>query len=176
MSRPLYIERALFVVGEPDDGKSTQLRSLFIDKRYSKNGTIPTGKKIPETYILSHDRRLYLRLTSPHEYGESPEEFLKKVRSKTVEGRWVFASPLQPDPRNKMPGVVETVELFVREFSPERTRVCLLSPGQSGNEGNHHLTAQFDGLWNIDGVECIVLDARTRARNGLIYADFLDFS
>jgi hypothetical protein len=176
MPRPLYVERALFIVGEPDDGKSTQLRSLFGDRRYGTNGKIPTDKKIPETYFLSHDRRLYLRLTSPHEYGETPNEFFKKVREKTVEGRWVIASPLQPEPRNKMPGVVETVELFVREFSPERVRVCLLSPGQSGNTGEHNQQAQFDELWNIDSVECVILDARTRERNGLIYADFFDFS
>jgi hypothetical protein len=176
MARELYIERALFVVGGPDDGKSTQLRSLFVDRRFGLGGKIPTVKKIPETFGLSHDRRLYLRLTSPHEYGESPEEFFEKVRSKAQEGRWVFASPLQPNPRNKMPGVVESVRLFMNEFSPERIRVCFLSPGQSGEETEIDIQSLIDNLWKIDGVECIILDARTKTQNGLVYADFFDFS
>ncbi len=41
----LYIERALFVVGEPNDGKSTQLRSLFSDRRFGPDGKVPAENR-----------------------------------------------------------------------------------------------------------------------------------
>lgn len=176
MRTSLYIERTLFVVGEPNDGKSTQLRSLFSDKRFGTDGKAPTERKIQETYRLSHDRGLYLRLTSPHEYNESPKEFFDKIRAKTAAGRWAVASPLQPNARNKMPDVVETVRQFAHTFEPERIRVCFLSPSHSGEESADDVRATFDRLWKIERVECLTLDARTRARNGLIYADFFDYS
>lgn len=175
MTRPLYIERALFVVGEPNDGKSTQLRSLFRDKRFGTNGKIPKPRKLPATYALSHERSLYLRLTSPHEYDESPEEFFEKIRISALSGRWAVASPLQPNARNKMPDVIETVRQFIRAFSPERVRVCFLSPNQADIKTPGNQKTQ-DKLWKLGGVECITLDARTRTRNGLVYADFLDYT
>ncbi|HEV7676341.1 MAG TPA: hypothetical protein VGQ12_17550 [Candidatus Angelobacter sp.] len=61
-----YFERALFVVGDPDAGKSNQLRSMFRDVRLGTGGKIPKEKKLPELYRLSNERCLYLRLTSPH--------------------------------------------------------------------------------------------------------------
>jgi hypothetical protein len=66
-----YFERALFVVGEPNSGKSNQLRSMFRDVRLGTGGDIPMEKRLPELYRLSNERCLYLRLTSPHEAGES---------------------------------------------------------------------------------------------------------
>ncbi len=175
--KQLYIERALFIVGDPDDGKSTQLRSIFKDWRFGLFGKIPSSKKIRETYWLSHDRGLYLRLTSPHEYNESPEEFFSKIKQKTQKGRWVVASPLQPDARNKMPALVESVGLFVAKFAPERVRVCFLSPNQNGETSPGRIRPLVNKLWAIDpGVECVVVDATTKMRNGLFYADFLDFS
>lgn len=174
MVKSLYIERALFVVGEPNDGKSTQLRSLFCDRRFGGNGKIPISKKIPETYVLSHERSLYLRLTSPHEYNESPDDLFEKIREKAISGRWAIASPLQPEARNKMPDVVETVRLFIETFSPERIRVCFLSPNQAGNVSDNRSRQQ--SLWKLKNVECLTLDARTRAGNGFIYADFFDYT
>ncbi len=75
-----------------------------------------------------------------------------------------------------MPDLVETVRLFTAAFEPERIRICFLSPSHSGEEYEGDIQATFDSLWKIDGVECIMLDARTRAKNGLIYADFFDYS
>ena len=37
-----YIERALFVIGDQDTGKSTQLRSMFLDGRLGNQGEVPT--------------------------------------------------------------------------------------------------------------------------------------
>lgn len=40
-----YLERVLFVVGNRHTGKSTQLRSMFLDVRLGSNGQIPTERK-----------------------------------------------------------------------------------------------------------------------------------
>jgi len=66
-----HFERALFVVGKPDSGKSAQLRSMFQDVRLGCGGVIPTAAKVTEVYRLSNERCLYLRITSPHEMHES---------------------------------------------------------------------------------------------------------
>jgi hypothetical protein len=66
-----HFERALFVVGEPNSGKSNQLRSMFADIRLGTGGDILTERRLPELYRLSNERCLYLRLTAPHEAGES---------------------------------------------------------------------------------------------------------
>src|SRR5260370_32718478 len=90
-----HFERALFVVGAPNSGKSKQLRSIFRDVRLGTEGNIPTARKLPDFCRLSNDRCLYLRLSSPHELGESLHQqvagrrgvtsFLKKTDDKITE-------------------------------------------------------------------------------------------
>lgn len=64
-----YVERTLFILGEPNTGKSTPFRSMLRDCRMG--GNIPTGNTpIKRVWALSNERRLYIRLTSPHEYGD----------------------------------------------------------------------------------------------------------
>lgn len=188
-----YFERALFVVGDPNAGKSNQLRSMFRDVRLGTGGKIPKGKKLPELYRLSNERCLYLRLTSPHEAKESlgrkrrdskaPTNFLEKT-AETIEGntphmgwRWNFAGALQPGARHHMPDVVATCRAFVRYFKPERTRVAFLSPDRHGRclQETEHMEL-VDGLWAIPSVEVCWIDARDRTVNGLLLADFFDFS
>jgi hypothetical protein len=65
-----YFERALFIVGEQNSGKSIQLRSMFRDARLGTEGEIPAAAHLREMYRLSNERCLHLRLTSPHEMGE----------------------------------------------------------------------------------------------------------
>jgi hypothetical protein len=136
-----YIERALFVVGDPNTGKSTQLRAMYRDVRFHHDGQIPSGKlapKLPEAERLSNERSIYIRLTSPHEMHESLKDFLDKTderierwRRKFRNDRWNFAGALQPTPANKMPDVVRTVSAFRRRFSPERDPRGILVPGSS---------------------------------------------
>jgi hypothetical protein len=128
-----YFERALFIVGEQNSGKSAQLRSMFRDVRLGNEGKIPAAANLREMYRLSNERCLYIRLTSPHEMGEyirrrseTPEEvenFLDKTQEKmaasTLGRRWNFACPLQPHAANHMPDVAETVRAFVSRFDPE---------------------------------------------------------
>lgn len=172
-----YLERALFVVGDPNTGKSVQLRSMFRDIRFSTDGIIPTGHNLQETYRLSNDRSIYIRLTSPHENGENIEEFFDKILTKIRRpGRWNFAGPLQPNQSNtRMLDLVEIVEAFVDRFSPERLRVVFLSPDRNGDTV-FDTTAPLDQLQNIGAVEVCAIDARNRRWNGLFLADFFDFT
>jgi hypothetical protein len=177
----LFLERALFVVAPQDSGKSTTLRSLFQDRRLGTDGVSPSSsaqKRLPEIYHLSNERRLYLRLTSPHEYGESPEEFIEKTRGKMDSGRWCFAGPLQPDAFRNMPDVVASIAAFICAFQPERLRVAFLSPNRHGQELSTFLPARdlSQELLSIERVEVLCLDGRERGKNGLLLADFFDFT
>jgi hypothetical protein len=174
----LHLERALFVVAPRNSGKSTALRSVFLDRRFGTKGVIPLTKKIPDNYYLSNERRLYLRLTSPHELGETPKEFIAKTKKKTVSGRWCFAGPFHPNAFKKMPDVVKSVKLFIHTFNPERVRIAFLSPTHHGQEVNtfspgRDLTKE---LLAISRVEVLCLDGRHKDKNGLLLADFFDFT
>ena len=179
MANSLYIERALFIVGDQNTGKSVQLRSMFLDWRFGSEGIIPTSSKIKESIYLSQHRGLHIRLTSPHEYGDTPKSYLDKIENKTQSGRWCFAGALQPEASNKMPDVTSSVEKFVNKFGPEKVRVCFLSPDKDGNlifNKMNNFNSIVDSLINIDNVEVIFIDARSRDSNGLLLADFFDFA
>jgi hypothetical protein len=172
------LERALFVVAPPDSGKSSQLRSMFRDRRLGTDGVIPTALKVSETYFLSNERRLYFRLTSPHEYNESPEEYTEKAKGKMLDGRWCYVGPLQPNAHNKMPDVVDSVKQFITIFEPERVRVVFLSPNRHGVSINDFIPGRdlADELLQLPRVEVACIDARRRVVNGLFLADFFDFT
>ena len=177
-----YIERALFVIGDQNTGKSTQLRSMFLDWRLGTKGEVPTANKVRETYALSNERWLYLRLTSPQEVGDTLDKFLDKCAGKMqatgpTERRWNLAGALQPNSPSRLPDGPDVIEGFIQRFTPERVRAVILSPGRSGNymsESDHqHLTGRLHAL---SGVEVMTMDATTRTANGLMYADFFDFT
>ena len=173
----LYLERALFVIGPQNSGKSVQLRSMFVDRRFGTDGQIPVSRNVRETIFLSNERRLHLRLTSPHEMEEDIETFLTKIESKTRVGRWCFAGALQIEADGSMPDVVETLQEFVQRFSPERARVCFLSPDRHGEWGDlSYFDSYIQRLLAIDGIEYLFIDARDRGTNGLLLADFFDFA
>jgi hypothetical protein len=177
-----HFERALFVVGEPNSGKSTQLRSMFRDVRLGHNGDIPISPKLRDVYRLSNERSLYVRITSPHENRESLKGFLDKTEDKITKNRsygvrWNFACPLQPNPAYRMPDVVTTIRAFVPRFKPERTRVVFLSPDWHGanlQEAAH--SAFVKPLLAIRSVETCWINALNRTANGLLLADFFDFT
>lgn len=178
---PLLLERALFVVAPQDSGKSTTLRSLFKDRRLGTGGSPPSSadqKRLPEIYHLSNERRLYLRLTSPHEYGETPKEFIEKTKDKMGSGRWCFAGPFQPDAFRNMPDVVASVEAFIQAFQPERLRIAFLSPNRHGQEVDTFLPSRDlrRELLSIESIEVLCIDGRERGKNGLMLADFFDFT
>ena len=174
----IWLERALFVVAPQDSGKSSQLRAMFLDRRLGTSGSVPTTRNIPDTYYISNERRLYLRLTSPHEYNESPKDFIEKTKAKMGNGRWCFAGPFQPDAFNQMPDVVDSVKKFISAFEPERVRVVFLSPNRHGAEIDTFILRRDlrDELLQIPTVEVACADARKRQSNGLFLADFFDFT
>lgn len=129
-----------------------------------------------------------MRLTSPHEAGESlgtrgrKRSFLKETTEIIEENtprfgkRWNLAGALQPGAAKHMPDVVATCRAFVRYFEPERTRVVFLSPDRRGRflQKTAHM-GLVDVLLEIPSVEVCWIDARDRTVNGLLLADFFDF-
>lgn len=176
----LWIERMLFIVGDQNTGKSSQLRSMFRDRKFGSWGTIPTSNKVVETVVLGHQRSLYLRITSPHEYGDTLEEFVDKIKLKTGKGRWCFACALQPTAENKMPNLIDTIENLIHEFTPERIRICFLSPDRHGKLIQNHSSFDLDKVLNklneFEEIEYYFVDAKNKIGNGLIHSDFFDFS
>lgn len=182
MTQGAYIERALFVVGDQNTGKSTQLRSMFRDWRLNTQGKVPTARNVRNAYALSNERWLYLRLTSPHEAGETLDEFLDKcagemqAKGQTAR-RWNIAGALQPTGTGKLPDGPDVIAGFIQRFTPERVRAVILSPGWSGGYmpvlDHQHLTGALHAL---PGVEVMTTDATTRTANGMMYADFFDFT
>ena len=183
MAETCYVERALFILGDPDAGKSTQLRSLFLDRRFGKDGVIPVRGNLRRTYYLSNERRLYLRLTSPHEYGESLNDFLNKCENMMWSSgreisRWNFFGPLQIKSPNReiIPDGITVIKEFMERFKPERVRAVILSPNCSGEfMESETLQEHLEELHEID-CEVILTDARESENNGLIYSDFFDFT
>ena len=178
---PLFVERALFIVAPQDSGKSTALRSMFADPRLGTRGVVPKSKdklRLPADYRLSRERRLYLPLTSLHEYGETLREFVDKTRGSMDSGRWCYAGPFQPDAYKNMPDVVDCVAAFVEAFEPERVRVAFLSPNRHGQCVDTVLPGRdlSHELLSIESVEVMFLDGRRRGKNGLVLADFFDFT
>lgn len=179
----VHMERALFVLGDPNTGKSVQLRSMFRDWCLGRKGAIPATNNIPAHYALSHERWLYLRLTSPHETtGETVEKFLEKCEKKMRRNqagarRWNFASPLQPTAAREMPDAVTTISKFIARFEPERVRVVVFHPDKNGELlADQDLLSLLTGLQALPRTEIIMTDARTRTGNGLVYSDFFDFT
>ena len=173
-----HLERALFVVGLQDSGKSTALRSMFSDWRLGTHGRIPTSKKLVSLHRLSADRQLLIRLTSPHEVGETLEEFIAKTSGSLPDGRCSFACPLQPNAAKNMPDVIATITAFVNALKPERVRVIFLSP----DKRNRTLEKVCRGsipilpLLDINRVEVASIDAGPKHRHGMFLADFFDFT
>jgi hypothetical protein len=193
MITPPYLERALFVIGEPNSGKSVQLRSMFLDVRLATAGLIPRVRRLEAIYRLSNERCLYLRFTSPHEMNEfigrkpsgipNSKDFFAKTsnlianHAPSSRGRWNFAAALQPDRRNNMPDAETTCQAFIQHFHPERTRMVILSPDRRGEPFPlRRYTQLVDRLVQVPGVEICCIDARHREFNGLFLADFFDFS
>jgi hypothetical protein len=159
MLKKLYLERALFVVGLQDSGKSTQIRSIFKDMRFGTNGEIPSQSKLPDSYFLSNDRKIYIRITSPHESKETLKEFLDKTERKTFSDRWCVVAPLQPNAINSMPDLAQTVKAFSDRFDPDRIRIVFLLPDRHGNDDYSIYQKQLEDLFAIDCVECLSIDA-----------------
>ncbi len=189
MTKRVYVERALFMIGDQGTGKSTQLRSMFQDWRLGTRGVIPTDRNPRNTYALSNERWLYLRLTSPDETNEDMARFLnkceKKMRKRKKTGRperwlarrWNFAGALQHPGNKRLQGPANVLAHFECRFEPERIRAVILSPDYDDNQMEPaKLRSLINSLRKVRNTEVIMVDANARKANGLLYADFFDFT
>ena len=176
MQKTCFIERVLLVAGAQNTGKSVQLRSMFLDPRLGNNGQIPGAPNLRMFMSYHLFRRLYLRLTSPHEARESLGRFLSKIEENT-DGfhRWNVASAIQIDAAENMPNLIDLVTALDERFSPERIRVAILSPDRHGDILDEALEL-MEALRGVSSCEAFCIDARSRERNGLLLADTFDFA
>jgi hypothetical protein len=178
MSSMLYLERALFVVGQPRAGKSRHLRGMFRDWRFGRRGQ-PSRERGPIPPVaLSNERMLLIFPSSPQENRLAPQDWLDRIQQAMGSGRWCFAGALQGRGTAGLPDAIQYVQSFANRFHPERIRTCFLSPdGQNRAIGNFvNLAQAIPAIAHIDGAECVFIDAQLEATNGLLLADFFDFS
>jgi hypothetical protein len=179
-----HLERVLLVCGNQNAGKTRLLRQMLGDWRLGGEGS--TRGRIGSR-MLSRERCLAMRVSSPHEAKESPSEFHAKIEKTLVRARtdlfWRlnYASAVQPRAANKMGGIVDVCKGLRDRFRPERIRVVHLAPDQWGTRESQLTDIEIDGLRQLD-VEILAIDARRRERiaaepgNIRILADFFDFS
>lgn len=181
-SQHSHFERALFILGDRDSGKSSQLRSMLLDWRLGYTGNIPTANRIREAYPLSNERWLHIRLSSPHESGQRTiEDFLRRcenvMKRKIAARRWNFAGALQIRKTKYISvGPEEVVKHFKIKFNPERVRIVILSPDCNKIVMDPIQLNNLTSSLRLIGCEVCVVDATDQRANALIYADFFDFT
>ena len=183
LQNSLYFERALFVVGPPNAGKSYQIRDMFRDIRFGNGGIPLLNSRRPGKIHLSNERKLFIRIMSPQESGDNWKKFITKILKTAQSGRWNLVSAMQTDPTNmetdpsnKMPDLKQCIKDFISEFNPERIRICFLSPVYMGNRLPVEIfDVTIPNLLGLDNrVECCTIDANFN--HGLFLADFFDFT
>lgn len=177
-----HMERMLLVCGNQNAGKSRLLRHMLGDPRLGND--VPKSPRV-RARPLSRERCLAVRFTSPHEMGETPHEFLKKIDRVTEIAWWRYwrvnyACAVHPRPLNSMPGIVDVCAGLVSAFLPERIRVVQLAPDQWGTSASSLSNKEVDGLRKLD-VEVLAIDARRSTPpadpgNVRLLADYFDFS
>ena len=172
----IYVERILLVCAAQNAGKSRLLRAMLGDERLG--GVVPTHGPIPPR-SLSRERWLVGRISSPHEMGETTDEFHEKIRS-TQFRRVNYFSAVQPRAFKSMPDIIGVCKDLQHSFNPERIRVVVLAPDQAGNLSSALSAHEVDKLRALD-VEVLTIDARRGVQpaepgNVRILADFFDFT
>lgn len=184
MTEKATVERILVVCGLQNAGKSRLLRSMFVDPRLGTNRIIPTPSRIKPA-ALSRERCLQVRCTSPHERGESIDEFFEELdRARTAAWRtfWRFnyACALQPQSTVKTPDIVTFCREMKKRLIPERIRLVQIDPRQDGRRGIVLSSLEVDQLRSME-VEILTVDGRreplgSQPPHGLVLADFFDFT
>jgi hypothetical protein len=177
VEKPVYMERALFVVGQPGGGKSAHLKNMFLDWRFHTSGVLwkKTGPIPP--VALSNERTLRIFSQSAQEGGHSIQQWIDRIKESIGPGRWCFGGALQAKGAKKLPEALPYVEAFIEAFSPERVRICFLSPDKSDRTIDQFLDLEevIPAILSMDGVECVFIDAKLLNTNALMMADFFDF-
>jgi hypothetical protein len=181
-----HLERVLLVCGLQNSGKSHLLRAMYNDPRFGTRGRVPTGRQaILPPVTLSYARKLFVRLSSPHETNQSLSKFLNKIerfgeRAWNEGWRFNFACAVQPHQTPTTPDVMTICQELYRCFLPERIRLVQIDPLQNGDASGDLLRpAQLRRLWSLrDPVEVVTLSAERIAQdvNGSCLADYFDFT
>ena len=107
--------------------------------------------------------------------------FLDKCNRKMKPGpklrRWNFAGALQIVATPNLPNGCQVIKAFVEALSPERVRAIILSPTCRGEpiEWNS-IRSSTENLRDQTACEVLTVDATHRTANGLMLADFFDFT
>lgn len=116
-------------------------------------------------------------LSSPQEKRIQPEDWVGAIHRAMNPGRWCFAGALQAKGTGGMPDAISYVESFVEAFSPERIRVCFLSPDHQGRVIDGITLGDFiQTITGINNAECIWINGHMVEHNALVLADFFDFT
>jgi hypothetical protein len=174
-----YVERALFVVGQHGAGKSAHLQNMFRDKRFHTAGVPWRSRGRIKRVALSNERTLMVFSQSFEERGHTVQQWISGIKQAAGERRWCFAGAL----RAQYAGELESDALlhimaFIETFSPERVRICFLSPDSRDRPiGNFlDLDAVIPAISSMDGVECVFIDFHLLKTNAMMMADFFDFA
>ncbi|WP_080400492.1 hypothetical protein [Burkholderia ubonensis] len=178
-----HLERIMFVVGEQNAGKSTELRGMFVDPKFGSRGAVPTEKRL-RLVLLSRERCLFIRLTSPHETKQDIEQFIGTIDAARRRAarlgfrRFNVACALQPFAAHAMPDLLEICAAIQAQLEPERMRVVVIDPRQDGEPGPTLERRVVQGL-RSKTVELVKVDGEhslDQHPNGLLLADFFDFT
>lgn len=181
-------ERALFVLGKQNAGKSTRIRNMYEDVRMGRNGVVPqkTVRSFPVVY-LSQERRLYVRVQSPEEAGETLAEFFTKIENAIERDgprrRWNSVIAVQFDEGRNIEDGIDVAKRFINKYHPERVRIAIVNPPArpSAVITDYELATLLDRIRELRSPkdEDMIVEAMQiegRGRNGLLLTDFFDFS
>lgn len=175
--RPRF-ERALFVLGYQNAGKSTAIRRMYKDWRMGRQGQVPQKRTTRFPVIrLSNERMLYVRVQSPQERGEDWTKFTgridRAIRTNGPNARWNSACAMQISRGTNIAGGLSVIRRFIRKYKPERVRVALMNPPARGDAlTDDDLTKILEGIQALAGEP---LQVYGRGQSGFLLADFFDF-
>jgi hypothetical protein len=177
----MYIERILIVLGEQNSGKSKQIRGMLDNQRFGYDGDFPETGKTATSFALSSNRRLYVRLTSPHEWEESFDQMSSKIIEEASRfppnTRWNAIIPMQISASRKLPGGLSLIDNILVELNPERIRYVVLNPIHDGTYLDSDLMDEIYGhIMDKERVDYCSIDARHELKNGTILLDYFDFA
>jgi hypothetical protein len=175
-----YVERALFVVGQHGAGKSAHLKNMFLDWRFHTDGKHRRSNGRISPVALSNERTLLILSQSAPERGYTIWQWIDRIKQSMNGGRWCFAGALRAQYRGELESdALQHVQAFIETFSPERVRICFLSPDSKMRRIDDYLDPDnkiIPAIASMHNVECLFIDFRLINTNAMMMADFFDFA